>query len=193
MPPPKKAAKKAAKKAPKKHAPHHEAGKDRKDLRRSFEHMGCVDILERIHPTIGSGGTRILAGLAVSELHAGRPRHAADLLRAAEHWVFATFASEYAELAQIGPDLTAAIAEQFEDLIRRADEHWDDGESASNAVAPIYESARKKAFKANQSANYFQALEFARAAEALAHAKNHGPHKLEHGETIDRLNWKLAD
>lgn len=192
MPPPKKAAKKAAKKAPKKHAPHHEHEKHSKDLRRAFEHMGRIDILERIHPSIASEFTRILASLAQSELHAGRPKQAAELLRAGEHWTFATLASEYAEVANIGPQLTAAIDEQFEDLMRRADEHWEDGQPASSALAPIYETARRSAAKAHKSANYFQALEFARAAEALAHGKNHGPLKLKPGEAISRTDWKLT-
>jgi len=192
MPPPKKAAKKAAKKAPRKHAHQPEHGKHPKDLRRAFEHMGRIDILERLHPSVGTGPTRILAGLAQNELREGRSKQAAELLRAAEHWTFATLASAYAEVSPVGPELTAAIAEQFEDLLRRAEEHWEEEPSSSEALKTIYETARKSAAQAHKSANYFQALEFARAAEALAHARNHGPLKLKPGQSIPRTDWKLA-
>jgi hypothetical protein len=200
MPPPKKAAKKAtkkaAKKAAKKHAPHHEDHHERKDLLRSFEHMGRIDILDRFADRIKAPGsnsvTHALANLAQSELHSGRRKQAADLLRGAEHWTFATLAAECSETTQVGAELNSAITEQFEDLLSRATDHWEDGLEPSAMLAAIYDSARKAAVKAFHNAHYFQALEFSRAAEAISHGKSHGPLKLKQGEKIPRTDWKLA-
>lgn len=183
MAPPKKAAKKVAKKAAKK-APrhHHDKHHQTKDLRRTYEHMGRLAVLRRI---LESSSTKTIAELTTLAERAIKDEHnkdAADLLRAAEHLSFAILAGEASGIVRVSVELKESITEQFDELLQRADEHWEEAEEHSNIVLEIYQSSRSRAVKAFNAHAYHQALEFARAAEAFAHVKQHGPLKLESGQ-----------
>ena len=176
MPPPKKAAKKAAKKtAGHHHDKHHEAN----DLRRAYEHMGRIAVLRQNSKS--SGAVAELTTFAQQAIKGGHSKDAANLLRASEHLSFAVLAGEVSGIVRVSADLKESITGQFDELTRRADEHWQKEEDHSNTLTEIYESSRMSAIKAFKARAYHQALEFARAAEALAHVKQHGFLKLESG------------
>src|SRR5258708_16482578 len=79
--PPKKAAKKSAK--------HHDHKHDSaKDLRRAYEHLGRLEILQRTLQPTQAGDVKSLITLAKQELENGHRKDAADLLRPAEHFSF---------------------------------------------------------------------------------------------------------
>jgi hypothetical protein len=86
---------------------------------------------------------------------------------------------EVSDVVRVSAELRNSITEQFDELTRRTDEHWREEEEHSDILTGIYQSARNSAAKAFNARAYHQALEFARAAEALAHVKQHGPLKLE--------------
>jgi hypothetical protein len=182
MPPPKKAARKAAKKAAKKasghhHDKHHQA----KDLRRAYEHMGRVAVLRQSSKSSATDAIAELTALAQRAIKDGHSKDAADLLRASEHLSFALLAGEISGIVRVSAELKESITEQFDELTRRADEHWEEEEEHSSILTEIYQSARNSATKTFKTRAYHQALEFARAAEALAHVKQHGSLKLESG------------
>jgi hypothetical protein len=180
MPPPKKAAKKAAKKATKKAAGHHhDKHHQANDLRRAYEHMGRVAVLRQASRSSGTDTVAELTTLAQQAIKDGHSKDAADLLRASEHLTFAVLTGEVSGLVHVSADLKESITEQFDDLARRADEHWQEDEEHSNTLTEVYEASRKSATSAFKARVYHQALEFARAAEALAHVKQHVPPKLE--------------
>jgi hypothetical protein len=183
MPPPKKAAKKAVKKAAKHHPDHHQAS----DLRRAYEHMSRVEILQKsLKPSYAKAVTA-LAALARQQLESGSNQEAADLLRGSEHLSFAALAEEDSKKVQLSDVLVQSITEYFDEMIGRADEHWEGHEEGPGALTAIYNSSRKNATKAFRNGAYHRALEFARAAEALAHVKREGPHKLEQGKKALKL------
>jgi hypothetical protein len=182
MPPPKKAAKKGAKKAATKtsgrpHDRHHQAN----DLRRAFEHLGRVAVLRQTTKSSATDSIAELIALAQRAIKDGHGKDAADLLRASEHLSFAVLAGKVSGIVRVSAELKESIAEQFHELMRRADKHLEEEEKHSNILAGIYQSACNSATKALKAHAYYQALEFARAAEALAHVKQHGPLNLERG------------
>jgi hypothetical protein len=177
MPPPKKAAKKAA-------GQHHDKHHQANDLRRAYEHMGRVAVLQQVSKALAAETITELTTLAQQAIKDGHSKDAADLLRASEHLSFAVLAGEASGIAgdaRVSADLKESITDQFNDLTRRADEHWLEEEEHSETLTEIYESSRKSSTKAFKARAYHQALEFARAAEALAHVKHHGSLKLESG------------
>lgn len=187
MPPAKKAAKKAATDP---------IGHDGKDLRRAFEHSSRVDILQRLLPPAATGPIATLISLACNQLEPGRNEAAAHLLRASEHLSFASLAPAGADDSPLAPELERAIHKQFQDLTRRADEQWQDRPEHTELVAAIYESSRISALRAFENAAWYRALEFARAAEALAQVDASGsdgrgpsraPRQLERGKTSLKL------
>jgi hypothetical protein len=171
--PAKKAAKKSAKKAAKKAAHHHPSH----DLRRAYEHLGRIETLESALNPAAANSVSTLAALAQQELASGHGKSSADLLRAAEHLSFAALAPEGAD-TRVSPDLKAAIAAEYDHLLRRAADHWSEPAPRHPAVASLYPATLKQAQTAFKSAAYRQALELARAAEALAHITRQGPAKL---------------
>ena len=198
MPPPKKAAKSAAKKAPKKAAKHpdkeHKGHHKAKDLRRVYEHLGRVEILHAGLPTAAAGEVTTLVALAQQQLRSsGESKDAADLLRAAEHLSFAALAGDRSRGVAVSAELKTAIAEHFEELSQRADEHWDNKEKRPETLSAIYLSCRKSAAKAFKLGAYHQALEYIRAAEALAHGKDHGLPALPAGKQDRILALTFAD
>ena len=184
MPPPKKAAKNAAKKAAK-HPPGH---RQANDLRRAYEHMSRVEILQRSLKPSDAKVVKTLATLAREQLEAGNNQQAADLLRGAEHLSIAALADPISNKVQLSDDLVQSITEHFNELTGRAEEHWLKHEEQPGAFTSIYKSSRKSATAAFKHGAYYQALEFARAIEALAHLNSHGAHKLKRGEKVLRLN-----
>jgi hypothetical protein len=188
MPPPKKAAKKSAKKAAKKTAGHYnDKHRQANDLRRAYEHMGRVAVLRQTSTSSAADAVAELTTLAQQAIKAGHNKDAADLLRASEHLSFAILAGEVAGDVRVSAELKETITEHFDELTQRAEEHWQEDEERSSTVARIYQSARDSATKAFKARAYHQALEYVRAAEALAHVKQHVPLKLESGNKNLRL------
>ena len=186
MPPPKTVAKKVAKKAAKKAAGHHhDKHHEAKDLRRAYEHMGRLEILRKALESSTEDNVAKLAKLAQQMIGSGLNKDAADLLRASEHLSFATLAGDVAGASSVSTELESSITEHFEELTRKADEHWQD--EHSGIVAALYKSSRKSALKALKERAYHQALEYARAAEALSHVKHAEPLKLDSGKQTLQL------
>lgn len=179
--------KKAAKKAAAKHADpkHHEA----KDLRRAYEHLGRVEILQRALQPASGGDVVPLVALAEQELGKGHRKDAADLLRAAEHFSFAALAPAEQQLNGISEELVKIVIDEVEHLTRRAIEHWDErGEDEPHASLEIHFRRSLQTAKAAIAARkYRQALELARGAEALAHMRKHGSDELEDGRARTKL------
>lgn len=189
MPPVKTVAKKAAKKAAKKSAKkaaghHHDKHHQTKEMRRAYEHMGRLEILRTSLKSSAEEDVAKLAKLAQRMIGSGYNKDAADLLRAAEHLGFAHLAGEVASSGQVSTELEESIAEHFEELTRRADEHWNDEHSI---VAALYKDARRSASKAFKQGAYHEALEYARAAEALSHVKQDRSLKLGTGKKALQL------
>ncbi|MDP9052342.1 MAG: hypothetical protein M3O31_16715 [Acidobacteriota bacterium] len=168
--PVKKAAKKAAKKMARK-SPHNLPSQD---LRRAYEHLGRVDILEGALAGVHFVQVSALATLAQQELASGHARDAAEMLRAAEHICFAALAPEDRPIAVplVSADLKAAVSEELDRLRRRAEASWTDPDSDENqaheTIAAIYSAALEHAALAFSRGAYRPALELARAAEALS-------------------------
>lgn len=185
--PAKKAAKKTAKKTAKKLAHRHAAH----DLRRAYEHLGRVDILEGALAGTHFRFVSALADLAQQRLAQGHERDAADLLRAAEHICFAALApvDRPTAVPLVSIELRAAIADEVNHLLRRSQEHWikADDEAPHPTIASIYTAAVDQARVAFSSAAYRPALELARAAEALAHIAVRSGGRLSAGKPAHRL------
>ncbi len=181
-------AKKAAKKTAAKHADpkHHE----RKDLRRAYEHLGRVEILERSIHAEASKEVRVLVALAEKNLANGYRNDAADLLRAAEHFSFAALAGSVSPSSELSSELKDVVMEEVEHLTHKANEHWNGREESERraTIATIFHRALKAAAKALDAGAYRQALELSRGAEALAHVKMHRMKELESGTQHLRLH-----
>ena len=171
---PAKAAKKSAKKAPAKHAAKHAAKKSAnknsgKDTRRAYEHMGRIQALAAAL----AGGTedaRALATHAQNALRANQPKDAAELLRAAEHNLFALLQDTQPADDSVAGSLIAALREEVQHLQQRAEEHGACAD-APRAIQAIYRSMSRSAAAAREARRYRAAMEFARGAEALTHAR----------------------
>jgi hypothetical protein len=165
----KKAAKKAAKKGAKKSAGHHGKHHEGKDLRRAYEHLGRLSVLEPHLSTGVVGQLKQLTDLAQVMLRAEEHKAAADLLRAGEHLAFGSVAST-AKATGVGDALNAAINAEYEHLVDKADEHWAKHEGERPAgIEELYEWMAVAAQAAFHKGAYRRALEFVRGAEALAH------------------------
>src|ERR1035437_582937 len=140
MPP----AKKAAKKAPKKAAKHHpDKQHEANDLRRAYEHMGRLEVLQKSLKSSAAEAVSALAKLAQRELESGHNKDTADLLRASEQLSFAALAGASSEGVRLSAELEHSITEHFDELTRRADEHWEDERQHSRDLPAIYQSSRK--------------------------------------------------
>ncbi len=179
--------KKAAKKAASKHADpkHHE----RKDLRRAYEHLGRVEILQKNVSESASKDVHTLVRLAEQELGKGHRKDAADLLRAAEHFSFADLASTGAQAGKVSGELSDVIQEEFEHLARKVQERWDESEEDEHhaPLTALFQKVLKSAPKAMDAGEYRKALELARGAEALAHVTRHGTDELDGGSPQPKL------
>ena len=180
-------AKKAAKKAAAKHASpkHHDA----KDLRRAYEHLGRVEILQGTLSAAFSKDIHPLVTLAETELGKGHRKDAADLLRAAEHFSFAALANANSKPGKVSEELEDIVAEEVEHLTHKANEHWDESDDSEHhaSVAALFQISLKAASNALKAGRYRQALELARGLEALSHVKKHGPEELGAGTSHPKL------
>ena len=179
--PPRKAAKKAAKKTARHPAHPHSAH----HIRRAYEHLGRIEVLEGALAGSSFRDVTALAALAQQQLLAGHAREAADLLRAAEHLSFAALAPHdiaRAANTRVSPDLKAAIAAEFEHLLDRARQHREEAHwnpqnvprnsppnASSLTLSALYARILEQAQRAYAAAAYRPALELARAAEAICH------------------------
>lgn len=185
MPPAKKAAKKAVRPA---------EDKSGKDLRRAYEHTSRVEILRRLLPPGATDPIATLVACACRELDASKEREAADLLRASEHLSFAALALPAAENAPLTPELKAAIDRQFAEIGRRADDRWEEEVERPEVLAEIYRHTRLAAARAYEEGAWHQALEFVRAAEALAQvdgSESAAPERRKGPRALSRGNGKL--
>lgn len=160
--PSEKPGKKHAKKHGKGHEEKPESKSSAKHLRRAFEHLGRVEALQTL---TSSDDLATLVHLAQQTISTGQARSAADLLRAAEHLSFASAAAAQASVPDLSPDLEEAIRREFRKLLEHADDHDLPKESTPGTILRQTLDQARSAF---ESQNFRQALEFARAAEALA-------------------------
>lgn len=158
----KKAAKKVAKKAAKKTAkgPGH-------DARRAYEHLHRLRALKPLLAPPILDQLQTLTRYARASFVAENPRVAADLLRAGEHLAFGSLSESSGEASQ---ELKQAIEDEYEHLLDRAAAHWDRSASAPRALKTIYNGMRSEARSAWKVKAFHRALEYARGADALAHA-----------------------
>jgi hypothetical protein len=162
----KKAAKKVSRKAD--HGSQH-------DLRRAYEHLGRIDILEGALAGAHFVQVSALATLAQQHLALGHAQDAAELLCAAEHICFAALAPDErpGALPLVSAELKNAIAAELNDLTRSAEARWTDPsadeDEAGEAIAAIYTAALSQSHTEFARGAFRPALELARAAEALTH------------------------
>src|SRR5579864_4833167 len=111
----KKAMIKPTRNAPRKSAHHNVL----QDLRRAYESLGRIDILEGALAGSPFCDVSALAALAQQELAANRPHDAAELLRAAEHLSFAALAPYAAGCpTRISAELKTAVTAEFDHITR---------------------------------------------------------------------------
>jgi hypothetical protein len=156
----KKSAKKVAKKAPHRHSHH--------DLRRAYEHLGRIEILEAALAGPSFRDVTTLTAMAQQKLAAAESRDSADLLRAAEHLAFAALAPRPAQPISLSKDLRAAITADFEDLMHGAQDRRRTAQAIRSVLGTLYSRIISEAHSAFAAAAYRPALELARAAEAIA-------------------------
>lgn len=181
--------KKAPKKAPAKHVGHEDAAI--KDRRRAHEHLGRVEALHPLVEKPAAKQIKVLQELAHRELEAGHTKDAADLLRAAEHLSFGSLHAPEAEKAD--PKLKDALTREFNGKLEKADEHWTKDEEHLPELEEVYAHVTERAQHAFEADAYRQALELARAAEALGHVSLHGKEEeeTESGEDKSERNEAL--
>jgi hypothetical protein len=182
------ASKRAPRKATKKPAPKSPSHRAGLHLLRAYEHLGRIEIIEGALTGKPFCDVSTLSALAQQEFTAGRTRHSADLLRAAEHLNFAALAPRRAAADVVSPELKASISAEFDHLLRRAADHWSESQPtprpkgrqtrgnqtvtarqsvAQIHIAQIYAGSLQQAHRAFAAESYCQALELARAADAL--------------------------
>ncbi len=146
-------------------------------LRRAYESLGRIDILEGALAGPSYDNVSALLELARQKMAADQPEDAADLLRAAEHLCFAALAPHTAGVApQFPAELIAAVTAEFESITRSAEVNWSESDIDSDLhfalqhgpVAAIYATTLEDARRAFARDAYRPALQLARAAEDLA-------------------------
>ncbi len=162
----KKAAKKVAKKAAKKGA---KGGAH--DARRAYEHLQRLRILhKRLNPEV-LAQMDVLTRCAQAAFAQEEPKSAADVLRAGEHLAFGSLASQATD-NDVSDALKLQMREEFEHLLARAAEHWEEEKALSvREVKRVYKAMLAEAKSAWKTRAYHRALEFARGAAALAQAR----------------------
>ena len=141
------------------------------DTRRSYEHLGRVEILSS--SLLGNQLEKVheLVNLSQASLAAGHAKDGADLLRAAEHLCFAFVFEERGVPGSINKDLEETLREEWQHLKDRAADHISHGDMPSS-VQPIFALMSKASSSAMKTKKYRCALEMGRGAEALAHVSN---------------------
>jgi hypothetical protein len=141
------------------------------DLRRAYELLARIDILEGALSGPSFCDVSTLVALALNQLAAGRDREACDLLRSAEHISFAAQApAGYASSAmRMFEELRQAIDAEFSGLIRRAELLREERSSPRHGQLPdLCARALQDAREAYADQAFGRALELARAAALLA-------------------------
>jgi hypothetical protein len=179
--PEKKAAKKASKKGAKKGAKHQEKHHEGKDLRKAYEHLGRLSVLEPSLTVAVVAQIKMLTELAQVCLRAEETKSAADLLRAGEHLAFGSLAAN-TKAMKLSEELEGVLNAEYERLVDKAEEHWGkhEGERAA-AVEEMYQMMVSAADGALHTGAYRRAIEFARGAEALTHVRGGSGVMLEDG------------
>ena len=177
VPPPPGKPGKPGKKHPKKHEKDHEEKHDGKSaakhLRRAFEHLGRVEALQGL-TQVKAASTLVQLAQASIDYQEARP--AADLLRAAEHLSFAAIAAESKNTPALSPELEEAIRREFRKLLEHAEEH---DLPKDSALGTLLRDTLDQARAAFDGKNLRQALELARAAEALSSIEKKEADKLD--------------
>ena len=164
----------------KKHQGKHDDKPGGKHLRRVYEHLGRVEALQSLAEV---DSVPSLVRLAQSGVDHGQPRSAADLLRAAEHLSFAALAAKSQSSPALSPDLEEAVRREFRKLLEVAEDH---DLTQDSTLGKLLRQSLVEARYAFDTGNYRQALELARAAEALAEIST----KL--AEVLDKPHSKRA-
>ena len=164
---------KPGRKHPKKHPGKHADKPSGKHLRRAFEHLGRVEALQALAP---ADSVVSLVRLAQSSIDGGQAHLAADLLRAAEHLSFAVAAAPSRSASKLSPDLEEAVRREFRKLLEAAEEH---DLASDSTLGKLLRQTFEDAHAAFDSGNFRQALELARAAEALASIEERDAQKLD--------------
>ena len=160
--PPKKVAKKAAKKT---------AKHPNDALRRAYEHLQRLHLLQPQLEAATLEQVEILSRAAQSAMAAEDAKSAADLLRAAEHLAFGSLASEAPD-DSVSQALAETAGREYEHLMERGAAQWAERDgSAARHVAATYKAMLASAKAAFKARAFHRSLEFARGAEALAHAR----------------------
>ena len=158
------------------------------EFRRAYEYLGRIEILEGALAGSPFVDVTALANLAQQQLGAGFPRNAAHLLRSAEHLCFAALAPVHVTDSLVNRELKQAITMEFETMMRRAEEQWQDEEHANrHAIEDLFTRALDHGRRAFTQGAFRPALEFARAAEALSCVGEGLPATLP-----DRVTGRLA-
>jgi hypothetical protein len=158
------------------------------ESRRAYEYLGRIEILEGALAGSPFVDVTALANLAQQQLGAGFSRNAAHLLRCAEHLCFAALAPAHVTDSLVNADLKQAITVEFESMMRRAEEQWQEEENLNRQVIEdLFTRALDQARRAFTRGAFRPALEFARAAEDLSCVCEGLPATLP-----DRLTGRLA-
>jgi hypothetical protein len=156
----------------KKHEPE---GKEGKDLRRAYEHLGRVETLRLVGgSSAGHQFVNDLVQYAERALRDGVPsKDAAEALRAAEHASFAVLMEQGERQTHVAdPRLAEAIQSELRKLKEKIDERREE-EKPLHHLQQAFLDAAEQAYRLQ---HYRQALEWARGAEALSHV-HEGPKK----------------
>ena len=89
-------------------------------------------------------------------------------------------AADSPEQAKLSGLIKTSLEDEHRHLADKAAEHWDDGAHPASLHA-LYESSLQSSLRALKRFSYREAMEFVRAAEALAHVDKLGPEKLSAG------------
>jgi hypothetical protein len=157
------------------------------DLRRAYELLTRIDILEAALAGPAFCDVSTLAALALEELATGNDRVAADLLRAAEHICFAAQAPNgYAACTmRVFSELRRALDQEFDTLIRRSELFRQErGSRRHGAVPDLCGRTLRMAREAYAEDALGRALELARAAELLAEIVAGASHREQEAEAI---------
>ncbi len=158
----KKVAKKAAKKTPK--GPGH-------DARRAYEHLQRLRIIGSQLSEEALAQLNTLSQFAQAAFAQEDAKSAAELLRAGEHVAFGSLAAQTSG-DDVSSFLRTQIKEEYEHLLERASEQWQEHEPApSREITAIFKSMISEAKIAWRNKAFHRALEFARGAGALAKAE----------------------
>jgi hypothetical protein len=140
------------------------------DLRRAYQSLARIDILEGALYGPAFCDVSTLVALALTELNAGHHREAADLLCAAEHISFAAQVPHgYASAIGVSNELRRALCAEFEALVESADRFRRQPSSPRHGVLPeLCTRTLQLAQEAYAEELFSRALELARATEILA-------------------------